>query len=285
VSEPSVDTRRALSYGSRMRLALIVSLFVLACGPGRTSHARYPGGSVAFDRTAQDQKALEIADKVVAATGGTEKWSHVKQLRWTQAITNDGKPVLEGEQAWDRWNGRHHARAARGEQGDMIVMRSLYEDAAHVYLKRAHKMRKIEGGAAEAVAAAKQRWEFDTAILFMPFLLEEPGTKLEYTGEAQTDDGKPLDVLKVTFDPKDLTRTATYVVSVARDTNLIARIEIQKAGKAENERLGYAITAWSEGGGLKFPTTVQNLGLASELVTFKDLTVGDPDDTLYVPPL
>jgi hypothetical protein len=274
-----------VSYGSGMRFALILAFLLLACGPGRTTHARYPGGSVAFERTAQDQKALEIADKVVAAAGGTQKWSSVKQLRWTQAVTNDGKPILEGEQAWDRWNGRHHGRAARGEQGDIIVMRAIYEEAAHFYMKREHKMRKIEGGAAEAVAAAKERWEFDTAILFMPFLLEEPGTKLDYAGEAQTDDGKQLDVLKVTFDPKDPTRTATYFVSIERDTNMIARIEIQKAGKSDNERLGYSITQWSEGGGLKFPSTVQNVGLASELVTFKDLTVGDPDDTLYVPPL
>lgn len=273
-----------------MRLASIVFavaalVTAVACGPGRTTFARYPGASVEFDRVAQDAKALEIADRVIAAAGGAERWAAAKQLRWSQSVTQDGKEIIGGEQAWDRWNGRHHGRARR-EGGDLVVMRGIYDESGHAFVDREHRLRRIEGGAAQAIAVAKERWEFDTAILFMPFLLEEPGTKLAYAGEMQSDDGKTLDVLTVTFDPKDKTRLATYQVAVDRETNLIARIEIQNPGKGENERLGYALGQWLEGGGLKFPGTVQNIGYASEVVTFKDLSVsGDPDDTLFVPPL
>lgn len=269
-----------------MRFVFLLALLLLACGPGRTTHARYPGSTPTFDRAAQDAKALEIADRVLAAAGGAQKWAATKQLRWSQVVTHDGKPIVEGEQAWDRWNGRHHGRVKRGEEGDIIVMRSIYDEGGHVYMDRGDNkpLRKIEGGSQEALAAARERWEFDTAILFMPFLLEEPGTQLSYVGEAQSDDGKTLDVIKVVLDPKDRTRTATYQLQVTRDTNLIARYEIQKAGKGEDQRLGYGVTSWLDGGGLKVPGTVENLGFKGEVVTFKDLTVGEPDDVLFVPP-
>ncbi len=269
-----------------MRIVSLLAVALLACGPGRTTFARYPGAAPTFERATQDAKAVDIADKVIAAVGGPAKWSGAKQLRWSQVVTQDGKVVIEGEQAWDRWNGRHHGRAKR-EGGDIIVMRAVYEDSAHVFMDPGeHKRYKeIEGGAKEAVAQAKDRWEFDTAILFMPFLLEEPGTQLTYVGEADAEDGKKLDILKVVLDPKDQTRTATYQVAVSRDTNLITRIEIQKAGKSENERLGYGITQWLDGGGIKYPGAIENLGFKGEVVTFKDLSIGDPDETLYVPPL
>ena len=63
------------------------------------------------------------------------------------------------------------------------------------------------------------------------------------------------------------------------------RFEIQKAGKGENERLGYVVKQWIEGGGFKVPGTIENLGLKGEVVTFKDLAVAQPDETLYIPPL
>lgn len=263
----------------------LVTLAVVGCGPDRTARARYPGASATFDRAAQDPEALEIADQVVAAAGGLERWNKVKQLRWSQSVTNEGKVIVQGEQAWDRWNGRHHARARREEDSDVVVMRSLYDGSGHVYLDRGQRLRKIERGADEAIAQAKDRWEFDTAVLFMPFLLQEPGTKLAYSGEMKTDDGKFLDVLKVTFDPKDPTRTATYFVAVDRESNLIARIEIQKKGRSENERLGYNVLEWIEGDGLKLPGKLENVGLKGEIVTFKNVSISSPDETLYVPPL
>jgi hypothetical protein len=267
--------------------AALLALALSACGPGRTTFARYPGAPVAFERTAQDPKALELADKVLAAAGGAAPWSTAKQLRWSQSVTHDGKEIVGGEQAWDRWNGRAHGRARR-EGGDIIVMRSLTDEKdAWVFMENPENkhLRKIEGGSADAIKTATERWQFDTALLFMPWLLEEPGTKLELAGEAQSDDGKPQQVLKVTFDSKDANRAGTtYFVVVDTATNMIARIEIQKAGKAENERLGYSLSGWLEAGGMKYPGSVQNLGFQSEVVTFKDLTISEPEDIYFVPP-
>src|SRR3990172_5154126 len=95
------------------RLARLMLVFLVACGPGRTTFARYPGAAPAFDRSASDPKALAIADKVLAAAGGADKWNAAKQVRWSESVMNDGKEAVAGEQAWDRWNGRHHGRRRR----------------------------------------------------------------------------------------------------------------------------------------------------------------------------
>jgi hypothetical protein len=270
-----------------MRILPLLTAVVLAagCGGGRTTFARYPNSSVTFDRTTQDAKALAIADKVLAAAGGDAAWAKAKQLKWSQSIMKDGKEVLGGSQAWDRWNGRHNGRAHR-QDGDLVVIREIYGETENAYLDRGqgHLMKKIEGGADQAIKMAHERWEFDTTILFMPFLLEEPGTKLEYVEEAQSDDGKPADILRVTFDPKDKTRTATYRILVNRETNQIVRYEIQKAGAGEDQRLGYGVTQWLEGSGIKYPGTIENLGLKGEVLTYKDLATGDVDENLYIPP-
>ena len=270
-----------------MRIAalLLSTLLASACGPGRTTYARHPGAAVAFDRTSQDAKALEIADQVLAASGGAEKWTAAKQLRWSQAVLHDGKQVIGGEQAWDRWNGRHWARATR-ENGDMIVMRPLFEAGGGAYIEHPEtkNLKKIDGGTQEALTTATERFEFDTAILFMPFLMQEPGTKLAYAGETQGEGDKVYDVISVGFDDKDPTRTSKYQVAVDRETHMIARFEIQRKGKGENEKLGYQVTQWLEDGGIKYPGTVQNIGLATEVVTYKDLKVSAPEEDLFIPP-
>jgi len=244
----------------------ILTKFVLAaamlgaCGPGRSTFARHPAAATAFDRAGSDPKALAIADKVVAAAGGTERWNQAKQIKWSEEYANNGKTVLSMEEAWDRWNGRHHTRlhkagdatydvdtshnptqSKRAGEGDVVVMRKLYEDVGNAFFDSGHGLLPLNApDVPRAVTTARERWQFDTAALCMPFLLEEPGAKLAYVGEARGEaDKPPLDDIKVTFDPKDPSRTSTYHVMVDRETNLIDRIEIVEAGQPDNRRLAF----------------------------------------------
>ena len=49
--------------------------------------------------------------------------------------------------------------------------------------------------------------------------------------------------------------------------------------------IAYRLSQWVDAGGLKFPTVENNLGLASEVITFKDITAGELDEALYSPPI
>jgi hypothetical protein len=275
-----------------------------ACGPGRSTFARYPAAATAFDRAGSDPKALAIADKVVAAAGGAERWSQARQVKWSEEYVNNGKVVLAMGEAWDRWNGRHHTRlhkagdatysveashnptqSKRSGEGDVVVMRKLYEDGGAAFFDSGHGLAALNApDVPRAVSTARERWQFDTAALCMPFLLEEPGAKLAYAGEVAGEAGKPpLDDLKLTLDPRDPSRTSTYHVMVNRETSLIDRIEIVEAGQPDNRRIAFHLGPWVEVNGLKFPAAAENVGVKGEVITFKDIATGEPDEALYVP--
>jgi hypothetical protein len=285
-------------------LSMTMLAALAACGPGRSTFARHPGGAAAFDRSGSDPKAVAIADKVIAAAGGAEHWNHAHQIKWSEEYTNKGKVVVAFEQAWDRWNGRHYGRlkkaadasyavdtshnpteSKREGEGDVVVMYRLYEDKGNAFLDSGHGLVGINApDVPRALATARERWQFDTAVLCMPFLLEEPGTKLTYVGEFPGEDGKPpLDDIKVVFDPNDPSRTSTYHVMVNRETNLIDRLEIIEKGQPDNKRIAFHLGTWVEVGGLKFPTVDEDVGVKEQLITFKNISVGEPDDALYVP--
>lgn len=265
--------------------ALVIAL--VGCGAARTTFALYPAASPAFDRAGSDPKAVEIADRVIAAAGGQDKWNAVRQVRWSESIATGeaGKPPITFDEAWDRWNGRHYQRI-RAEAGDVVVMRSLYEASGTAYHQSGSATQTLPRADRDgAMSNARERWEFDTGLLLTPFLLEAPGVKLTMIGEVPGEAGQPpLDDLKVTFDPKDPTRTATIHAIVNRGTNQIDRIEIVKAGDPDTKRIGYKASSWVDVGALKLATVYQNIGVAAEVVTFSKLEAApEADETLYVP--
>lgn len=282
-------------------LSMTMLAALAACGPGRSTFARHPGGAAAFDRAGSDPKAVAIADKVIAAAGGAERWNQARQIKWFEEYTNNGKVVVAFEQAWDRWNGRHYGRlkkavdpadtsrnpaeAKREGEGDVVVMYRLYEDKGNAFMDSGHGLAGINApDVPRALATARERWQFDTAVLCMSFLLEEPGTKLTYVGEFPGGDGKPpLDDIKVVLDPNDPSRTSTYHVMVNRETNMIDRLEIIEKGQPDNKRIAFHLGTWVEVGGLKFPTVDEDVGAKGQMITFKNISVGEPDDALYVP--
>src|SRR5687767_9778825 len=174
-------------YAAGMRIASLALLFLLACGgPSRTTYARYPGAPLAFDRATANAEALAIADKVLEAHGGAAAWEKAKQIRWKQSVLREGKVVASGEQAWDRWNARHWAKVDRPEQGPVGVMYELYGDfkAGYVEMKASGNRQGLPKGDAEpAIVVAKAAFQRDVTITFAPFLLHEPGSKIEYAGK------------------------------------------------------------------------------------------------------
>jgi len=259
--------------------ALAVLALTCACAPSRSTFQRYPNATPTFDRAKSDPKAVELADKVVAAAGGMDKWNTVKQLRWSAQVSNAGKVVIDGEEAWDRWNARQYGRVF-GDHGDVVIKRDIYGDHLEAYAEQpGNKRAQLEPKEAEpATKIAVERWQFDTAALCMPFLLEEPGSHLAYTGQEPGESG-PLEVITLTFDPNDKARAGTsYQVDIDPASSTIARLAVVKA----SGNLGYKLSGWTDVNGMKFPTVLNNLGLTSEVINVKDIKIGDPEDSLYV---
>jgi hypothetical protein len=280
IANGKVPARHRSCIVARMKaFAFAVLALTCACAPGRTTFQRYPNAAPTFDRTKSDAKAVELADKVVAAAGGMDKWNTVKQIRWSEQVSNAGKVVIDGEEGWDRWNARHYGRVF-GDHGDVVIKRDLYGERHEAWGEQPgdKKMQLDPKDAEPATKIAVERWQFDTAALCMPFLLEEPGSHLAYTGLVKGESA-PLEVITLTFDPNDTARAGTsYQIGIDPATSTIERIEVVKT----SGNLGYKLSGWTNVNGMKFPTVYNNLGLATEVINVKDIKIGDPEDSLYV---
>ncbi|HUJ63340.1 MAG TPA: hypothetical protein VLX92_32800, partial [Kofleriaceae bacterium] len=255
---------------------------VAACTPERAAALRFPGAPVAFDRAASDPRAVAIADQVIAAAGGRERWQALKQVRWSETIRRGGKPIARGEQAWDRWNARAYGRLHH-DAGDVVVMRELYGARRSAYVERGGShLVLVAGDGVQALAIASERFTADTAALCMPLLLEEPGTRLRYLGELQDESRRELDAIRVELDPRDTAHPGeAFELVVDRASHRVALLAIAEAhGKAS-----YQLDGWQDVAGLTFPTVVRDLGDTAVDVVYADLHVGEPDDALYVPPV
>ena len=281
-----LDCAAVLSRVTALLALSALAIAPAACGPGRTTFAQYPGAPASFNRAGSDAKAVTIADQVLAAAGGQASWDKARQIRWTETVQQPGAPAVSGEEAWDRWNGRHYGRLHVGA-GDVVVMREIYTGKGAAFMEHGQSQDRMpEAEGKKAIAQAAKFWAFDTALLCMPFLMEQPGTTLTLVGPANDDAGQPtLDDVKVVFDAKDADRAGTsYHVIVNRQSHLIERIEAVKAGAPDTQRIGYKLGGWTDVGGLKFATTFENLGMKGAMVKFSDIQVSsEPDESLYVP--
>lgn len=279
------------------RRAIHALLFTLlastayGCGPGRTAAATQPSPA-AFDATASDEKALAIADGVMTALGGADAFEAVKQIRWEHKYMMDGELRNHLKHSWDKWNGRHNFQmldmatyadaTAESDPGRMKWSEAMYS------LFNKGKGYGMYGGREvgsedrdRIISTASDRWQHDSYQLTMLFKLRDPGAKLSYFGEVKDVDGmcQPVcDTLKLEFAPevgKDV-----YYINVNRDSGLPEVIERQLEG---TNRIGYALSEWTEVEGLKFATKFQNVGLKGEVFEVSNIQLGDPDDRLYVP--
>ncbi len=267
-----------------MKLLVLAFLVAVGCGgPSRTAYARYPGAPVAFDRATTTPETLEIADKVLAAHGGAVSWEAAKQIRWHQTVTLDGKPTASGEQAWDRWNERHWAKLDRTGGGAFAVIYDVYGAHEIGYIVGRTGGRNVvpSGEAVEGVKLARKAWQRDMTATLAPFLMFEPGAKLEYVGMVKDGDLE-LYELKLAFDPKDTARSGLEVhLYCDKDKFLVSRVTVRNAA---GELSGYTLGNYQAVGGLQIPGERKNLG-NGEVTTLTEIKVSAPDDDLYVAPV
>jgi hypothetical protein len=263
---------------------LLLALALAACGPSRTTHATYPGAPTAFDKAGSEPKAVEIAEKMFAAAGGPGNWEKAKQIRWTQVVTADGNVAYQVEEAWDRWNARHHARLAQGPGQDVVVGYEIYGDKSMGYVQQGRKKQGLDDESrTKSVGKAKSVFNEHTGVLLAQFIALEPGAKLAYIGPAKDDKGNEnYDELKVTFADPARTNLEFHVV-VDRTTSLPQRVEMVKTGTTE--KIGFILADWTTVNGLKMATSRVNMGYAAETTAIKDIKVGGPEDELYIAPL
>ncbi len=165
-----------------------------------------PAAVLSQEKPAADAQALRIADQVMQALGGHAAWDSTRYLSWNF--------FGRRQHYWDKWSGD-----VRIEMDGKLVLMNIqtkkgraWEDGIEV-TQPDSLAKRLEKGFAW--------WTNDSYWVYMPFKLRDPGVQLRYMGERAMQDGRPADVLELTFTGVGLTPENKYEVCVDKETHLV----------------------------------------------------------------
>lgn len=177
-----------------------------------------------------DAKAIEIADKVMAAMGGKKAWDETRHITWNFF----GARTL----TWDKWTGNVRIDFARDKS---VILMNINTETGKVFKWGA------EQTAADSVKkymkAGKGAWINDSYWLTMPFKLRDNGVTLKYLGEDKTETGKEAYLLQMTFKEVGNTPNNMYKVWVEKESNLLTQWSYY--AKSTDDKPGFT-RPWTE---------------------------------------
>ena len=180
-------------------LQFIALCGVLAVAPaGAEKNPPAPG----FDQAGSDPKAIAIADQVMERLGGRHHWDQTRYLTWRFF----GKRL----HVWDKGTGR-----IRFEEGGLVVLMDLNSGQGRAW-QEGQEVSEPDTLKAR-LKHAYEAWINDSYWLVMPYKLKDSGLTLKYKGEGQTQEGKPAQVLVLTFKGVGVTPQNKYEVWVEQD--------------------------------------------------------------------
>lgn len=159
-----------------------------------------------FNLQESDAKAIQIADEVMKAMGGRQNWDNTRYITWNFF----GRRKL----LWDKWQGD-----VRIEADNTTYLVNVNNNTGTV--KIGDEVLTNPDSLKKYVERGISIWINDSYWLLMPFKLKDSGVTLKYMGEQNTSDGKPADVLQLTFQNVGRTPENKYLVYVGKDSHLV----------------------------------------------------------------
>lgn len=163
-----------------------------------------------FNKTNSDQKAIEIANEVMAAMGGRKSWDETQYLVWNFF----GRRKLY----WDKHKGKVRIESFPDSTTYLI---NIFTGEGKV--KRGDEVLEHPDSLALYTKKGKSIWINDAYWLVMPFKLKDSGVTLKYVGEDTTQTGANADVLQLTFEEVGDTPDNKYLVYVDQESKLVSQ--------------------------------------------------------------
>jgi hypothetical protein len=221
-------------------LRVIPVLLLAACPPAR---AEMPDS---------DPRAIQVADQVMKALGGRERWDALPGLRWTfQTATGDTlRPPRR--HTWDKHAGLHRVEG-QGREGPYVIVHHMDGSAGQAWMNGT----PIEGDSlTRLMKRAMSLWINDTYWMLMPYKLRDPGVHLKYDGEAR-EGHEVYDRLALSFENVGDTPGDRYWVYVNRRNHRVEKWAYVLQGTSPPPQV-WTWEGWEEHGGLWFPTVHRN---------------------------
>jgi hypothetical protein len=232
--------------------------------PERASEERTPIEKEASGGA--DERALSIADQMMEALGGKERWEQARFLHFT--FVRQGRRLTL---SWDRYSGRYRLEGVNDAGVPYVVVMNLNSRQGRAALEG----RALEGAElSEYLTLATRVWTGETYWLLAPYKLRDPGAILTHEGE-ETEGGVVRDRLYLRFENVGLTPRDQFWLYVNRETHLLDRWRFKLQGGAEGD---FRWTGWQRFGGILLAT--ERIGANGERIVFEDIIVTEsmPDD-------
>ncbi|WP_258102915.1 hypothetical protein [Marinoscillum sp. MHG1-6] len=212
------------------RILFFVLIGMLACKNPRKSDVMDDNQKVieynnppaeGFDVENSNVIAILLADQVMNAMGGREKWDNSHVFYWNFF----GKRML----LWDKVNNMVRIDEPGNNQVTVVNLESL-EGNSWVNGEPINDTTQLK----DELEKAKRKWMNDSYWLFMPFKLKDSGVTLTYFSSEPTLTGEPCDVIGLSFRNVGATPDNAYHVWISVEDKLVKQWAFYKDFEDEN---------------------------------------------------
>jgi hypothetical protein len=200
-----------------------------------------------------DAKAIAVADQVMQALGGKDRWDHLAGLQWTFQ-TASGDTLRPGRMhVWDKRTGMHRVEGKTRQGQPFLMIHSLKDSLGKAWMNGT----AIEGDSlVKLTKRAKSLWTNDTYWMLMPYKLRDPGVHLKYEGESR-EGGTTYDKLALSFEKVGETPGDRYWVYVNRANHRVEKWDFILQDQSPPPET-FTWEGWEQHDGLWFPTIHRN---------------------------
>lgn len=196
-----------------------------------------------------DPRAVQIAEQVMQALGGRDRWDALRGLRWTFGIEVGDTVQFARKHAWDKYTGMHRVEGVTRSGQPFVVIDNIETGKGKAWVNG----NPIEGDSlAKLVKFGKATWVNDSYWFLMPYKMLDPGVTVKYAGE-ETDGDIVYDKIALSFHDVGLTPGDQYWVYVNRANHRVEKWDKLLQGTQPPPTTN-TWEGWKEIGGLWFPT-------------------------------
>jgi len=221
---------------STLKLA-VVGLLALPAAAQEEPNRPAPG----FDLEGSDPQAIAIADQVMEAMGGREAWDETRYLTWNF--------FGRRRHVWDKQTGDIRVEGVDRDSGESyLILMNLHTGDGRAWSDGVEIT--DPDARAERLDAGEAAWINDSYWVFMPYKLKDTGVTLLHLGEHEMLDGRPAEVLELTFEGVGRTPENRYHVYVASDSGLVEQWDYYEDAEDEEPSFQIPWHGWTRHGSI-----------------------------------
>lgn len=222
----------------RWRHILGICLLILILQPVPAPAAEENPPAPGFDLSGSDPRAIELADTVMESMGGRAAWDSTQFVTWNFFDRR--------RHFWDKHSGDIRVEGVDRENGTTyLVLMNLHSLDGRAWRDGA----EVTGEDLRALLdLGEAAWINDAYWMFMPYKLKDSGLTLKYLGASEMQDGRPADLLELTFRSVGRTPQNKYHVYVAGDSGLVEQWDFYPEASDEEPRFRIPWHDWQPHG-------------------------------------